>query len=46
MLNIKARPSKIFVPQKEEGDEEGEGEGDGNEGGFEWHCKSGLAANI
>ena len=48
MLNIKARPSKIFVPQKEEGDEGEEegGEGDGNDGGFEWHCKSGLAANI
>lgn len=43
MLNIKAKPSKIFVPPGggEEGAEEGEAEGD-----FNWHCKSGLASNI
>ena len=50
MLNIKAKPSKIFVPEQEGGEgAEGEGEGEeGNEdaGGFQWHCKSGLAANI
>jgi hypothetical protein len=46
MLNIKAKPSKIFVPQSEGAGEDGEeGEG-GDGGGFEWHCKSGLAANI
>ena len=45
MLNIKAKPSKIFVPQQEGAGEEEEG-AEGGEGGFEWHCKSGLAANI
>lgn len=44
MLNIKAQPSKLFVPQAEGAAEEGE-EGDGGDG-FNWHCKSGLAANI
>ena len=47
MLNIKAKPSKIFVPDGD-GDgaaEDGE-EGGGDEGGFQWHCKSGLATNI
>jgi adenylate kinase len=47
MLNIKAKPSKIFVPETEgagEGEEE-EAEG-GDDGGFQWHCKGGLSANI
>ena len=46
MLNIKAKPSEIFVPQKEAGDESGAEGGGEDAGGFEWHCKSGLAANI
>ena len=46
MLNIKARPSKIFVPQGDGAEAEGGGEEEGGEGGFDWHCKSGLAANI
>ena len=47
MLNIKARPSKIFVPPKEGGGEDGEeAPPEEDEGGFQWHCKSGLAANI
>jgi len=49
MLNIKAKPSKIFVPEVEGAGEEGEGEAEadgGDEGGFQWHCKQGLAANI
>ena len=51
MLNIKARPSRIFVPdgagggEGEEGEEGNEG-GAEDEGGFQWHCKNGLAANI
>lgn len=44
MLNIKAKPSKIFVPPSAEGD--GDDGGDGAEGDFTWHCKSGLAVNI
>lgn len=49
MLNIKALPSKIFVPESADVGEEGEGEGgegEGDEGGFQWHCKNGLAGNI
>ena len=46
MLNIKAKPSKIFVPQADAAEGEGGGEEGGEEGGFDWHCKSGLAANI
>jgi len=47
MLNIKAKPSKIFVPEVGGGDAEGgEGEGGDDASGFQWHCKSGLAANI
>ena len=46
MLNIKARPSKIFVPQKEGAEEGEEAPPEEDEGGFQWHCKSGLAANI
>ena len=46
MLNIKAKPSKIFVPSNEGAGEDGEEEGGEGDGGFEWHCKSGLAANI
>ena len=45
MLNIKAKPSKIFVPDGDGAAEDGE-EGGGDEGGFQWHCKSGLATNI
>ena len=50
MLNIKAKPSKIFVPEVGDGDAEG-GVGEGGEGcddtsGFQCHCKSGLAVNI
>jgi adenylate kinase len=40
MLNLKVKPSSLFVG----------GGGEGEEGGdavdFNWHCKSGLAANI
>lgn len=48
MLNIKAKPSPIFVqesntPEGEEAEAEEEG---GDDGGFKWHCKGGLAANI
>ena len=48
MLNIKVKPSTIFVPVKEDGGEEEEAPAaeEGEEGGFNWHCKSGLAANI
>ena len=48
MLNIKAKPSKIFVPEVDGGAGDGEEaeEGAGDEGGFQWHCKSGLAVNI
>ena len=45
MLNIKVKPSKIFVPPGGEGGEE-EGAEEAGEGDFNWHCKSGLAANI
>ena len=47
MLNIKAQPSRIFVTDQEGGavDEDAEEEA-GEEGGFKWHCKRGLAANI
>ena len=47
MLNIKARPSRIFVPEQDApagGEDEEEAAPD--EGGFQWHCKNGLAANI
>lgn len=50
MLNIKALPSKIFVPEVEGAGEDAEGEGGdegaGDEGGFQWWCKNGLAGNI
>ena len=46
MLNIKAQPSEIFVPPAGGDDDPEGGGGGGEEGGFEWHCKSGLAANI
>ena len=50
MLNIKAKPSKIFVPEGAAGEGEGDAEGDADEGGddtgFQWHCKGGLAQNI
>ena len=47
MLNIKAQPSTLFVQESKEDGEEGEGAEEGaEEGGFNWHCKSGLAANI
>ncbi len=41
MLNLKAKPSSLFVGASTGA--EGE-EGDGVD--FNWHCKSGLAANI
>ena len=43
MLNIKAKPSPIFVPQENPEDPEAEAEGEND---FNWHCKSGLQANI
>ncbi len=46
MLNIKAKPSKIFIPETEGAEENEEEGGDADAGGFQWHCKSGLAANI
>ena len=48
MLNIKAKPSKLFVPESAgDGGEDGEGEAaEEDAGGFQWHCKSGLAVNI
>ncbi len=46
MLNIKAKPSTIFVPQAGGEGEDAEPEGGDDEGGFQWHCKSGLQANI
>lgn len=42
MLNIKAKPSPVFVAP-EGGDGEDAAEGGDN---FNWHCKGGLAANI
>ena len=47
LLNIKAKPSTLFVTPKDELDEEGNpvpveaGEDD-----FKWYCENGLAANI
>ena len=47
MLNIKALPSKIFVPESAGGEGDGDAEeAEADEGGFQWHCKAGLAANI
>ena len=47
MLNIKAKPSKIFVADTEGGSGDAEEEEAApDEGGFQWHCKSGLAVNI
>jgi adenylate kinase len=37
MLNLRAKPSSIFVAEGEEG---------GDTADFNWHCKAGLAANI
>jgi len=42
MLNIKAKPSPVFVAP-EGGDGEDAAEGGDN---FNWHCKGGLASNI
>jgi hypothetical protein len=42
-LNIKAKPSSLFISEDAEVDGEGEAAGDGD---FNWHCKSGLAGNI
>ena len=54
MLNIKAKPSRIFVPDAvgaEGGDADADAEAEAEEGGedaggFQWHCKAGLAVNI
>jgi hypothetical protein len=49
MLNIKVKPSGIFIPPvaDDAGDDEAAAADDGDEGtGFKWHCKSGLQANI
>ena len=46
MLNIKVKPSTIFVPEKEGGEDDNKSAAGDEEGGFDWHCKSGLAANI
>jgi len=45
LLNIKAKPSKLFVGDAEpaEGEEPAEG---GGEPDFTWHAKTGLAGNI
>ena len=47
MLNIKCKPSNLFIQGGE--DEEGDGEAEGEEQGeglFNWHCKNGLVKNI
>ncbi len=44
MLNIKAKPSSLFVPDEDPTAEEG-GEPPGDVD-FPWHCKAGIAANI
>jgi len=43
LLNIKAKPSSLFV-----GDDLADGEeaGEPGEGDFNWHCRAGLAGNI
>ena len=48
MLNIKVKPSSLFVPDTEGGEdgEEEEAEADEDAGDFSWHCKNGLAQNI
>ena len=43
LLNIKVTPSSLFVAGEPAADAE---EGAGDDGDFNWHCKSGLAANI
>lgn len=46
LMNIKARPSTLFVAADAPvGGEEEEGDL-GDEGDFKWYCKSGLAVNI
>jgi len=44
LLNIKAKPSSLFVADEDPTAEEG-GEPLG-EVDFPWHCKAGIAANI
>jgi hypothetical protein len=44
LLNIKAKPSSLFVADEEPTAEDG-GEPPG-EVDFPWHCKAGIAANI
>jgi hypothetical protein len=44
LLNIKAKPSTLFVQQKPEGDDPEDPPAD--DADFSWHCKEGLAANI
>ena len=46
LLDIKAKPSSIFVPEDAAADDEEAAGGDEDTGDFKWHCKSGLAANI
>ena len=46
MLNIKAKPSKIFVAETEGAGEADEDAEPADDGSFQWHCKGGLAANI
>lgn len=46
LLNIKAKPSTLFVqPDAKDGGEDGEAE-EAGEDDFKWYCKNGLAANI
>lgn len=47
LLNIKAKPSTLFVQPKEELDEDGNAvPNEAGEDDFKWFCENGLAANI
>ena len=49
MLNIKCKPSSLFIQGGEDKEGDGEAEAEGEEpaeGEFNWHCKNGLAKNI
>mmetsp|Transcript_32002 Transcript_32002/g.23160 ORF Transcript_32002/g.23160 Transcript_32002/m.23160 type:complete len:191 (+) Transcript_32002:800-1372(+) len=45
LLNIKAKPSKLFVAE-EAGNEDDDDQDNGEGVEFDWHCKAGLANNI
>lgn len=46
LLNIKAKPSTLFVSPDAPKDDDAEDAAEGESADFNWHCKQGLAANI